>query len=551
MSLPSTFFVFRTPDGGSSPYIFFDSLDRVNGSSVTTDTVSGQTWSGTHGVGNGGLSAGPINNLDVYNSSDLVLATNSIYSSRRNTISSTANYFPGANYFIAPEDGYYEFNFRGASGGVGGGAGNSAFGGGYAGGSGVVGTGIRWVTAGTEVGVVVGKVGATGKGNGNTNGAGGGGTFVFQRQGTGGANLWFAAGGGGGGVGTSHQTKSSSYTLNPHASTGNSGRVANGSSPGAAGTSGGGGGRANGGSNYDGSGGAGWVGNGVSGSNAAPAQAINQTNGTYAAMGGMKYGGQYLFDGGYGGGGATGDTRTDYSHGGGGGGGYSGGGGSWYDGSPGGGGSYYDASNTFHIGLNAFKNYGNGSVCVTYLGTTIPSGYGTSVAGKKNLVLGSMADFKAASLAMGATDFATSGMTNLQDATNNNGFAGSKPNLGFYAYNDSTSFNVESYGVQTVYVETPATQPSGGVWGGRYAMSSSADQLNSTYGGGGFFTVDSRILNTATAMIGLNNAGVFQIRSAGGMINEFPASVMTSGLTSTQSYGQYNGMLMTEIARYN
>ena len=552
MSLPHNYFVFQTASGTPTPFLFFDSLDRTTGVAGLTDTVSGQTYSGTHGVGNGGLSAGVAQNSDMYQSSDLLLATVNTASSRRSGLYST-NRKVGAQYVIIPESGYYEFCFRGASGGQGGGAGTGDFGGGYAGGSGVVGTGVRYITAGTEVGFVIGKAGATGKGNDNTNGAGGGGTFIFERNGTTGNTLWFAAGGGGGGVGYSHGSHSTSNAYTAHATTSNYGRNSSGTASANGGTNGAGGG-AGGSGSYIGSGGAGWLGNGTAGTSATPPQQIN-VMGNYAAMGGMKTSGVYLFDGGYGGGGAAGDNRTAYSHGGGGGGGYSGGAGSYYDGSPGGGGSYHLVSGTSAQTKTAFKNYGNGSATITYLGPSLPAGYSTSTAGLLSDVFNNVQEFKDAAVAMGADpdpNYSLYAGARLRDGTNNNNFTGQHQNNGFYPYVDSTSYNVQVYGVRTVYIETEATAPgsNAGCWGGRYEIVTGAS-IQDTYGGGGFFTEDSRMVRAATHLIGPNNAGVFQVRSAGGKIYDYPGTSFISGQVATNGYGSFYGMLFNCIARYN
>lgn len=204
-----------------------------------------------------------------------------------------------------------------------------------AGGLGAIIDGDVFLTAGTELGIVVGGVG----GNGETTtfgGGGGGGTFVFV---VGATNPLIVAGGGGGAV--------ECCADGGDAQLGTAGAAGSGTNPGVGGTNGDGG--TGGTAEGSGGGGAGWFSNGTDGA------------GGYNGFGGFgppsfAGGTGFLINpGGFGGGGG-GSIGS-----GGGGGGYSGGGGGGYSG--GGGGSFEDDSVTLNTAT--VGNIGNGYVDIT------------------------------------------------------------------------------------------------------------------------------------------------------------------------------------------
>jgi CSLREA domain-containing protein len=233
--------------------------------------------------------------------------------------------------YTVPTTGTYSFNLAGAQGGTGQAGG---------GGDGEDITGYIALTAGEQLKVVVGGMGATGAANAY-GGGGGGGSFVFVS----GASQPLIVAGGGGGAGWNTADGGSGQS-------GTAGQNGSGAHGGAGGTAGSGGGVSSTGAE-DGGGGGGYLGNGKGVAGAGDGVG---GDGPPTFAGGAGYG---TNAGGFGGGGGGG------YQGGGGGGGYSGGGGAdgvlSYGG--GGGGSYTDSSITGAT-FNADQT-GNGSFEIT------------------------------------------------------------------------------------------------------------------------------------------------------------------------------------------
>jgi hypothetical protein len=257
--------------------------------------------------------------------------------------------------YTIPVTGTYDITAAGAQGG-----GGEA---GATGGSGAVISGDISLTAGTQLGIVVGGMGLTGNFDGQWGGGGGGGSFVYVLSAL--QPLIVAGGGGGSGYdGTGVPGGSGQITT--------SGQAGFGPGGGTAGTAGSGGGGGTGyGGQYNGGGGGGWAGNGGNGlgTGIASGEGGSGDGGfgafTFAAGQGGGYGGQFA-NGGFGGGGGGG------WQGGGGGGGYSGGGGG--DGTnygAGGGGSYLDPSFTGTTLLEG-TNAGDGYVTIVNTITSVP-----------------------------------------------------------------------------------------------------------------------------------------------------------------------------------
>ncbi len=261
----------------------------------------------------------------------------------------------GIQTWTVPATGVYRIRVAGASGGTGG------FG---PGGSGRIVTADFSLTSGTVLNIAIGQAGQASVNPAQyfCGGSGGGGSFVYTGA-IGGAGLILAAGGGGGGLASSTMVVANindgNYGTNGYSVTDAGGYIA------AGGTGGTGGGFSN--RTYiSAAPGAGWISD------------YDPTFGnTYANMGGTRFNGGILSsspngnDGGFGGGGASGDN-TNYSSQNytwsGGGGGYSGGGAGHNGGQGdaqvgGGGGSFLSGTNQVDGGLNV----GDGSVVITNL----------------------------------------------------------------------------------------------------------------------------------------------------------------------------------------
>ncbi|MGQ8871919.1 DNRLRE domain-containing protein [Paenibacillus sp. TSA_86.1] len=256
--------------------------------------------------------------------------------------------------WTVPADGVYRIQALGAQGGHGN---QSATPVGKLGGLGASMAGSFTLYVGEVINVVVGQKGQDGFGNANCGGAGGGGSFVYKGA-IGGNSLLIAAGGGGGGAGGSQTNGERVHgTFSMNGQQGGSAPLPSTTLAGLGGTDG------NGGysitdynTDYQGGGGAGWLSDGESGAKVNGNGGKRFTGGKFAAA-----------EGGFGGGGGSGDVRTNYSHGAGGGGGYSGGSGVYYSaGNGGGGGSYNSGTSQTNI---SGTNSSDGSVTITYLGS--------------------------------------------------------------------------------------------------------------------------------------------------------------------------------------
>lgn len=254
----------------------------------------------------------------------------------------------GIQQWTVPATGNYRITTAGANGG------NTAF---SSGGSGIIVSCEVALTAGTVLNIVVGQQG-TYNNNGNTyvsSGSGGGGSFVYTGA-IGGGGLIAAAGGGGGGLSSpsnviAGNVSNANFGANGATITDAGGFISLG------GTGGNGGGFSNR-SMLSGGPGAGW---------------LSDYNATYAVnnpgLGGTRFVGGTVnglgTEGGFGGGGASGETVAGYFTSycwSGGGGGYSGGG-SGHNGGAGdgqvggGGGSFLTGSNQSNLGLNSGMGY--------------------------------------------------------------------------------------------------------------------------------------------------------------------------------------------------
>ena len=265
-------------------------------------------------------------------------------------LAGTVTYTGSIADFTAAATGTYSFSVAGAQGG-----------GAYqaTGGLGAVVAGDLYLTAGTQLKIVVGGQGSTGDFGSGFSGGGGGASFIYL---VGAMDPYFVAGGGGG---------SGYYGVNGgDALTGTSGDAGQGDFGGLGGTNGLGGlGATNtGGSN--GGGGGGWLGNGGDGvgdTYLAPYGAGLGGFGAFTFAGGLGDGGDVcctqFANGGFGGGGGGG------YQGGGGGGGYSGGGGGDGANTGGGGGGSYLHSLVTHQNLHLGTNSGDGYVDFTFSDT--------------------------------------------------------------------------------------------------------------------------------------------------------------------------------------
>lgn len=271
--------------------------------------------------------------------------------------------------FTAATTGTYSFTVAGAQGG---GAVEAT------GGLGAIVSGDLYLTAGTQLKIVVGGQGSTGDFGSGFGGGGGGASFIYL---VGAMDPYFVAGGGGG---------AGYYLVNGgDAVTGTGGDPGQGDFGGAGGTggSGGAGGNYEGGNN--GGGGGGWLGNGGNGlgdTYLLPYGAGLGGFGAFTFTGGLGNGGDecctQFADGGFGGGGGGG------YQGGGGGGGYSGGGGGDGQNTGGGGGGSYLYASILNQALQSGANTGNGYVLFTAPGSEVPEPATLLLAGAAVLALG-------------------------------------------------------------------------------------------------------------------------------------------------------------------
>lgn len=258
------------------------------------------------------------------------------------------NYSRAVVDWTVPTDGIYDITGAGGQGG----SGSS-----YSGGNGALAGGDVFLSAGTQLGIVVGGQGLSG----TVNGGGGGGSFIFIL----GASQPLLVAGGGGGGGLSGQSFDGPGGIGQITTAGQSGFGTSSFSggPGVGGVNGSGG--AAGTDIFSptgpGAGGGGWAGNGGSDAVSPPHGGFGAADPLMAFAGGIGGG---AANGGFGGGGGGG------LGGGGGGGGYSGGGGGLTYRGGGGGGSYLDAGFT-NITLMAGANSGYGLVTITF-GTVTP-----------------------------------------------------------------------------------------------------------------------------------------------------------------------------------
>jgi len=237
-----------------------------------------------------------------------------------------------------------------------------------------------FLTAGTQLDLVVGGEGQNGNFGNVNGGGGGGGSFVFV---VGATNPLLVAGGGGGAAYIGGNGGNGQITT--------FGQTGFGTDGGAGGTAGSGG---TGGSDsaYNGGGGGGWLNNGTGGSGGITESSGPGGNGLPTFIGGSGNGCPAntptgCTNGGFGGGGAGG------WQGGGGGGGYSGGGGG--DGIPGsgggGGGSYIDPSFT-NVTMTAGNQSGNGDINISLVSgaTAVPEIDPASAASGLTLLVGAL-----------------------------------------------------------------------------------------------------------------------------------------------------------------